>query len=510
VREPSVLQQQARGEPAALNHGFATVVQDEQIDLSGRSLKERRIVPSFSDPPAVVRALLNALYKTPEGFRLRHHRGQAYIWDGTCWSAIARRDVRSLVYHHVENAWYVDERRGLLPWNPTSRKVDDVLDALESLTLIGSRLEAPFWIDGRPDDPPAKEIIAMRNGLLHVPTRTLRAPSPRLFACHALPFDYLPDAPRPTRWLAFLSELWPQDESSIRVLQETIGYLLAGETNLQKIFLVVGPKRGGKGTIGRVLAGLMGPHNVAAPTLSSLSTNFGLAPLIDKPLAIVADARLSVKTESHSVVERLLSISGEDSLTVDRKYRDHWTGRLPTRFLILTNELPRLSDVSGALASRFVVFALTKSFYGAENPRLTSELVAEAPSIFMWALSGLDGLLTRGYFEQPESSGEAIQRLDDLASPVGAFLRARCVIAADARVCSDDLWGAWKLWCAAENRLAGNRALFGRDLQATVPTIRHVRGRQGDERRYEYVGIGISNNGAAVSTTLDLLDPALS
>ena len=54
-------------------------------------------------------------------------------------------------------------------------------------------------------------------------------------------------------------------------------------------------------------------------------------------------------------VERLLSISGEDSITVDRKYRAPWTGRLPTRFLILTNELPRFADSSGALASRFVL-----------------------------------------------------------------------------------------------------------------------------------------------------------
>ena len=52
------------------------------------------------------------------------------------------------------------------------------------------------------------------------------------------------------------------------------------------------------------------------------------------------------------VVERLLSISGEDTLTVDRKYREPWTGQLPTRIVILSNELPRLTDSSGALASR--------------------------------------------------------------------------------------------------------------------------------------------------------------
>ena len=42
----------------------------------------------------------------------------------------------------------------------------------------------------------------------------------------------------------------------------------------------------------RVHTALMGRENVATPTLASLQTNFGLAPLIGKPLAIISDARL--------------------------------------------------------------------------------------------------------------------------------------------------------------------------------------------------------------------------
>jgi len=38
------------------------------------------------------------------------------------------------------------------------------------------------------------------------------------------------------------------------------------------------------------------------------------------------------------VVERLLSISGEDTITVNRKYRDQCTGKLPSRFMIISNE----------------------------------------------------------------------------------------------------------------------------------------------------------------------------
>ena len=93
-----------------------------------------------------------------------------------------------------------------------------------------------------------------------------------------------------------------------------------------------------------LLAALVGKGNAAGPTLASLGTNFGLAPLLGKPLALVSDARLG-GSDVHQIVERLLSISGEDMLTIDRKYREPWTGKLPSRFLILSNELPRFGDL---------------------------------------------------------------------------------------------------------------------------------------------------------------------
>ena len=86
---------------------------------------------------------------------------------------------------------------------------------------------------------------------------------------------------------------------------------------------------------------MLGRLNVAAPTLTSLATHFGLQVLIGKPVAIISDARMGKQTPVSVIAERLLSISGEDQLTVDRKYKDPWTGYLPTRFMILSNELPR-------------------------------------------------------------------------------------------------------------------------------------------------------------------------
>ena len=110
-----------------------------------------------------------------------------------------------------------------------------------------------------------------------------------------------------------MEELWPNDLRAVETLQEWFGYCLLPDTTQQKILMLVGPKRSGKGTIARVLGRVVGMANVCGPTLASLGTNFGLWPLLGKMLAIVADARLSGRTDTAVVVERLLSISGEDA-----------------------------------------------------------------------------------------------------------------------------------------------------------------------------------------------------
>jgi putative DNA primase/helicase len=98
------------------------------------------------------------------------------------------------------------------------------------------------------------------------------------------------------------------------------------------MLMIVGPRRSGKGTIARVFGRLVGETNVCGPTASSLAGNFGLQPLIGKTLAIVSDARFSGEGIS-TVAERLLCISGEDAVSIDRKFLPAVTMKLPTRFM---------------------------------------------------------------------------------------------------------------------------------------------------------------------------------
>ena len=444
------------------------------------------------DPLPIARTFVDINYQHEAGRTLHHHRGEFYAWTGNRYAELAETDIRARLYDFLGKAVRIVDSKAV-PFAPDAAKVHNALDALRAVAHLPGSTEAPAWLDGRKGPNPA-EILACRNGLLHLPTRRTGAPTPRFFGLNVVEFEYAPDAPAPDAWARFLDSLWGDDAEAIDCLQEIFGHLLTPDTRHQKIILIVGPKRSGKGTIARVLKSLLGNANVAGPTLSGLGTNFGLAPLIGKPLAIISDARLSGRADQHVIAERLLSISGEDVLTIDRKHREAWTGTLPTRFMILTNELPRIADSSGALASRFIVLTLTRSFYGREDHELTARLLGELPGILNWSLQGWARLRDRGRFVQPASSADAIQELDDLGSPIGAFIRERCTVAPGRSVGAQSLYDAWSAWCEAQGRAhSGTVQTFGRDVRAAVPGLKmaHPRSVEGAGRPRTYEGIGL-------------------
>jgi putative DNA primase/helicase len=426
-------------------------------------------------------------------------------WQDTYWAEMEDRAIRSWLYGHLENAkyWHVTKDGSeLRPWNPNRHKIGDVLEALAAVVHTYDWIDPPTWLSVRKGPHSqgnyrAREIVACSNGLLHVGSRDLLPLSPLFFNEVAVPFAYDSAAPEPVKWLQFLHQLWPDDDESIAALQEFFGYVLSGRTDLHKIILLIGPSRSGKGTVARVLTALLGKGNVAGPTLASLGTQFGLAPLIGRPLAVVSDARLG-GPNTHQVVERLLSISGKDYLTIDRKYRQPWTGKLPSRFLILSNELPRFGDASGAIGNRCVILQMTNSFLGKENTFLTDELIGELPGILIWSLEGLDRLTQQGRFTEPQSSIDAVLSLADLVSPVSAFVRDRCERGVNYQV--DVLFNVWRYWCDVNGHRAGSNQTFGRDLRAVIPTLRTSRPRVDGGRERHFQGIrlkeGTTDNGA--------------
>lgn len=449
------------------------------------------LVLSPKAPMTSARRLLNDRFVVSAGQVLHRHAGVFYGWTGTHYVEIPDRFINADIYHFLDCA-QIETPHGLSRFQANRSRVAEVQSALGALAFLSDAYRSPSWLDDAPDLPPS-EIIACENGLLHFPTRELMPHTPKFFTVNAIDYPYTPKAAPPLQWFSFLRQLWGDDTQSIDTIQEVFGYCLVADTSHQKAFLLVGPKRSGKGTIARILEATIGQHNTVSPTLSSLGTTFGMQPLMHKRLAIISDARISGKTDTAVVAERLLAITGEDTITTDRKFLPAYTGKLDVRFLIISNELPRLSDASGALPSRMVVLMLKNSFYGREDRGLTGKLMAERPGILNWAIDGYERLCERGYFMQPESAREAIQDLEDLGSPIGAFIRDCCRVEPGRSVDCHTLYQRWKDWCGEHGRdHMGTQQTFGRDLRAAVPGLATRQTRQyGGIQRY-YDGLGVA------------------
>ena len=179
-------------------------------------------------------------------------------------------------------------------------------------------------------------------------------------------------------------------------------------------------------------------------------------------------------------------------MTIDRKYRQPWTGKLPSRFLILSNELPRFGDASGAIGNRCVILQMTNSFLGQENTSLTSELITDLPGILNWSLEGLDRLTQQGRFTEPKSSIDAVLSLADLVSPVSAFVRDCCERDPAYEIPVAELYNAWRLWCEENGHRVTSVQTFGRDIKSVIPTLHTSRPRVGDSRERHFQGVRLS------------------
>jgi putative DNA primase/helicase len=458
-------------------------------------MSEFVVLPPPSAPMEVARTLVADRFTHLSGATtLRQWRGGWWQWQKTRWLELEQRAVAAAAYTFAEHAVYLGAT-GPKPWEPNRHKIANLLDALAAIVFLPERVAMPSWLDGRTYDG---LLVSTANGLLDVRTRELLEHTPLFFNATSVPFNYEAEAGLPRRWTMFLHDLWPKDNESTLALQEWFGYVISGRLDLHKILLLVGPTRGGKGVTARILGALVGMENVAGPTLSSLNGDFGLAPLLGKTLAVVSDARLNGRNAS-VVVERLLSISGEDTLTVNRKYREQWTGKLPTRLMVCSNELPQLGDASMAIAGRFVPLLLTRSWLGNEDHQLEVDLREELPAILNWALAGLERLTTSGGFTRPAGADEAMTALQDLASPVAAFVRDRCVRSPDHQVAVDELYRAWKTWAQDNGHVGSTKQVFGRDLRAAVPGLRVARPREdhGRERIYQGITLGPNEKGSS-------------
>jgi putative DNA primase/helicase len=457
----------------------ANVARLEEAAARRRAAVQQSSAPAAPDArqPMMLAQAFRARYEVDGQPGLLFHSGRFLRCCRSHWVELSRGALKAAAYGFLDEAGAKANRHA----------VGDLLDALEGICY--AEFDLPGYRPGVHGGDPA-DLVPVLNGLLHVPTRTLYPHDPAFVALSCAPVAWEPDAQAP-RWREFIEAAIPNEAARIAFQMFLALLLLSKATRYQKALMLIGPPRSGKGTIFRLLTRLLGQHAIAAPMLSQLGGRFGPAALLGKSAALISDARLPPGGEGAAALEMILRITGEDAVTVERKFGEPLDVRLPCRLVLASNELPLLLDASGAAASRFIVVRTGASHVGAEDLGLDDALAAEAPGILVWAMDGWAMLQHAGRFSQPEDGQALLDELRDSGSPMLAFLRERCVLDPKASTPKSVLFDAWRDWCRDAGRMhPGNDSTFARSLMAATPGVVPVRPRDDARRRYQaFAGI---------------------
>lgn len=432
---------------------------------------------SPDEPMVGARALEAALHTGREKLLTRRYwRGSFHAWSGACWREIPDADVNAELYTIAEHARFAStSAKGVTsfkPWAPTTPKITNLRNALAACLNTSDTVEMPAWLDGR-TGADAVRLVACSNVLVDPLTGASRAHTAAYLNGHALDFAYDPQARCPA-WRGFLESVWPGDADSRTLLAQWFGYVLSGRTDLQKLMYLKGMPRSGKGTIARILTALLGAQSVCGPTFDSFGGGFGLELLVKAQMAVVGDARFSGDPRvMQAAISKILSITGEDKLNVDRKYKTAWSGTLPTRLMLLSNEMPWFRDSSSAIVDRMLLLVFKESFVGREDHTLELRLRAELAGIFNWALEGYRELvIADGRFVRPAASAEVLDEFRESVSPIAAWLEAECAHGGEGDLLvSGALYQRWCAWCEENGHKPGGANGFLRLVQTVWPTV---------------------------------------
>ena len=316
------------------------------------------------------------------------------------------------------------------------RKISNIVELMKLAALVE-------------DFPPEADRIHLANGTLFL-DGTFTEGRPEIVRCR-LPVAYNPDAPTPTRWLAFLDGLlYPED---IPTLQEYIGYCLIPSNKGQRMMVIKGNGGEGKSQIGAVLAALFG-NNMKDGSIGKISENrFARADLEHILLCIDDDMRIEALRQTNYVKS---IVTAQGKMDLERKGKQSYQGWMCARLLAFSNgDLQALFDRSdGFYRRQLILTTKEKPATRVDDPDLAEKMKMEIEGIFLWAFAGLQRLVANNFkFTESQRARENREAIKRDNNNVFDFLESEGYIRlkADASISSKELYEAYQIYCTENN-----------------------------------------------------------
>jgi putative DNA primase/helicase len=289
--------------------------------------------------------------------------------------------------------------------------------------------------------------INLQNGIFDMRTRTLEPHRRDFYSTIQLPFVYNEHATCPL-FTKVLGEIFSNNQEVIDYWLQWFCYLLLPSYDFQKVLVLYGTGRNGKGVLIRVITNMLGKENVSNLDIHDLSTSeFKVIHLKDKLVNFSSDLRISGDIDL-SMVKQL---SGGDLISANVKFKPILNFKNVARLVISTNRIPRLTELNNAVLERFEFFKFLNQFNGDKaDTSLDKKLIKEMPGIFNIVTSKLYKIIkTDGniYFEAPPTIRRFKNEIKSTLHSVAEFLDENYVIHKDYNLVLKDVYFDYKEWC---------------------------------------------------------------
>lgn len=402
---------------------------------------------------------------------LELYGSELWRYDGKVWARLPDQVVKRWGQEIAARDGFNELMQGSL-----SAHVDQVLQNVRTLSVPRGRSTL-----GQPPRP----VLNLRNGELHFGadgTKELRPHAAASGLTFLLDADYDATARAPLFERTLVEMLMPaaaawdalagpekaqvtrEAEEGAGHLAEVLAYICVPDRWLKVWFLFYGGGNNGKTMLGRLVTAILGDAAVEACQFNDIAGNaHGTARLIGKALFLDDDLKVGI-----SLDDSFLKTFSEGKLfSANLKHRDSVTAYNRTATMLLSNNWPKLADLSEGTQLRISAAKFSRRFWkpseiddpgiGAEerelrrrdsaDPHRLEQIMAELPGVVNVLADAYSRLVVRGDFAPPARFRAAKEEMLARANPLTMFLAEKTRRDSKGRIPRSEFQQDFSAWC---------------------------------------------------------------
>ena len=330
-----------------------------------------------------------------------------------------------------------------------------------------------------------KHIIACKDSYYNLKTGKAFKPDPfyKITMCCDVEPSEKPNCPE---FQKFLKKIF-KTESLINYIQVLLGYMVTGETTVQKIYIYYGDGSNGKSTFQTIVKKTLGEKY--AKTSDSKTFLASQVRNIRNDIARLKGARVVISSETpegEKLDENTVKLlTGGDSVECRFLYKESFEYRPQFKIILATNKLPVIQGTDYGIKRRIEVIPFkTKITESEMDTEMEEKLEEELPGIFRWMIEGAKEWYENGFPECPEVK-EATREFWEKKDQIEEFLEDCCEINTDRKTPLQDLYNRYLGWAKSTDYKMLGKKQFG-DLMRQK---NFVQAKSGSKRNW--IGISI-------------------